>query len=269
MAVQLLLACAAGVVAAAVSTTPLGLPPIATSFIAKQWNNCSEFVGCPSKATFTQLIAQDGTGFKARTGPTSLLPAADNQVFIQRFDLGEQYLLHVDSTKSPLKVLSCSKAPVAVPSNQTRWALDYVFGLVNHAHFDAMAPCTSSRSPDCQVWRDASTSHAGCLNNKSYTVHQGLMYLMAPTAEPVAPSTPFSVSRFTNDLYYPSDMPKLCHTAGRADHMWWHTNWSSISITPGQPITRYYTPSGATSGFEMCFAPSAFGAGGKHVSNPV
>lgn len=197
-----------------------------------------DFYGCPSAVPFTQLVAQDGPGFKARRGPTSILPPDRNQVLIEQFDLSEQYLLHVDSTRNPFKVLSCSKAPLTPPANQTQWALDYAFGLIfSHARFDAMEPCPGapSGSRDCQRWRSASTSQAGCLDNKTFTAHQELQYLIAPTAESVAPSTPFSVSRFTNDLHYPPNMPKICH-GDTGDHNWWHTNWSSFSPSPGPEV---------------------------------
>jgi hypothetical protein len=142
-------------------------------------------------------------------------------VLIERFDLGEQYLLYVDTTQSLEKVLNCSKAALEVPSNQTAWAREYVFGLLHTSQFDAMEQCTSSGGVDCQRWKHDNTFSAGCLNNKSYIGHDKLMYLIEPRTEPVSPSTSFSVLHFTNDIYYPPDQPKLCRSDS-ADHTWWY-----------------------------------------------
>ena len=86
-------------------------------------------------------------------GPLSLLPQNENQVLIQRFDLGAEFLLWVDATQTPEKVINCSKGPLDVPKNQSIWAAAYVSGLLTRGGtFDKMMQCTSSELPDCPRW---------------------------------------------------------------------------------------------------------------------
>jgi hypothetical protein len=215
----------------ALSQVPTTLPHISTSFfVAKQQTNCSNFPGCPAhtgkSSVFHQTVAQDGPGFKSRKGPTSLLPDDDNQVLIQRFDLGEKYLLSVDTTSGAEKVLSCIKAPLEVPPNQTKWALEYAFGLINHCHFDRILQCTVSELPDCPQWIYDHTVEDNC-SGTIYTAHEHMRYLLKPDTEPVNTSTIFTVDSFSNEVAYPPDTPTKCGVG-----VWWNLEWPDVSVFP-------------------------------------
>ena len=226
---------AAAVLGVAVGQSPTTLPNIATSFVvAKQWNNCSNFPGCPSVGVYTQMLAQDGPGFRNRMGPSSLLPQNENQVLIQRFDLGTEFLLWVDATQTPEKVINCSKASLDVPKNQSKWASAYIDGLLLRGGvFDKMMQCTSSELPDCPRWyRDTSFS-AGCFNHTSYTGHEHVTYLLRPTTEPATSSTTFSISGFSNVITYPKDCPQVCR--GGAPKFWYQ-DWPDLSVSPSPEL---------------------------------
>ena len=219
--------------------SPTTLPNVAPSFVvAKQFNNCSNMPGCPSPghegpSVYTTLIAQDGPGFRDRMGPISLLPPHENQVLIKRFDLAQQFLLWVDATQSPERVINCSKAPVNVPVNQSEWAVAYVDGLLTRGGvFDRMAQCTSSVLPDCPVWFHDNDFGISC-GNQTFTGHERVVFLLIPTAEPATPSTNFSISGLDNVITYPKDCPQLCRGG---PPKFWHQDWPDISVTPSPKL---------------------------------
>jgi hypothetical protein len=230
-----------------ITTSRAILPHITTSFfVAKQQTNCSNLPGCPDhpgkpSAVFHQTVAQDGPGFKSRKGPTSLLPDDANEVLIQRFDLGEQYHLSVDTTSGTEKVLSCTKAPLEVPTNQTKWALEYAFGLINSCHFDRTQQCTGSKLPDCPQWVSDHTGTDSCFDGTHYTFHQHMMYLLKPATEPVDSSTVFAIDSFTNEVAFPPNMPAKCGPGGT----WWNLEWPGVSVSPAADL--FEVPGGCAS----------------------
>ena len=183
---------------------------------------------------YTETIAQDGPNLKRRQGPTSLLPKNENQLLIDRYDLGFTFLIWVDATTPTTpKVLNCSKAPVGVPPNKTKWERGYLGNLDRATFVPPYVQCTSAGQPQCQLWQYATTFSCGCAGG-SYTGHEVQNWMLAPMAIgiPVTPATVFGSScRSPDDIIYPK-MPQGCPPSNA--HKWWHGTWSDISTTvPG------------------------------------
>ena len=213
-------------------------------------SNCSwDFPFCPSTTPYTELVAQDGPGFKSREGPTSLLPKDENQLMINRFDLGYQYLLWVDATEAVLRVLNCTRAAVEVPSNKSRWERGFI-GNLDKAAF------TRTTATQGKVYEYNTTFGVGCPYGPpphSYTGHEGQAWTLATHG-----SWNYSVQSFTNDIHYPAGaMPMNC-SAGV--HKWWHEDWSDVDFGPAASLFDVPTDCGEAE------SPVALGwRGGRRV----
>jgi len=192
--------------------------------------NCSaSFPLCRAgpNATFSELRAQDSVGFKYRLGPTSLLPKEANQLLITHFGVALEYLVWVDATAAPPKVINCTKAKVHVPTNQTAWAHGFLGSLwTPGGTFNGDVPCTGVNSSSCQKWDFRSTFSESCLG-KSYEGHEEQRWLLTPTDGEAPPSSNVSVMTFTNDIYRPTGMPSACGAGGHT--AWWHDTWLTSS----------------------------------------
>ena len=209
----------------------LPLPPISLSFVTTVATNCSaNWPLCPASAgessvSFTELRAQDAAGFKYRQGPISLLPKDENQILIARYDLATQYLLWVDSTPATPKVINCTKAPIQVPTNKTRWEHAFLGSLwLPGGQFNRTVQCPDLKSSDCQRWQYPHNFSEGCLG-KSYAGHQDQSWVLAPTSKDTSDFFPM---QFSNDIYRPQGMPAACQPAGGL-HAWWHDDHSTVS----------------------------------------
>ena len=203
---------------------PGGLPPLAESWASTRENYCNAgFPKCPAlglgvkSVTYTEFYARDAEGFRERGGPISLLPAAENQVLVLRYDLAQQYLVWTDTTQHPPKVLNCTRAPIKPVPNQTLWKREFL-GQLNHHLQDAQEADVSckwnSTAATCQHWNWTGTFSDGC-EGKAYWGTEPLNWLMAPTTAKGV----FALTNVTNDILFPPGMPEECYFSGR------HSNW--------------------------------------------
>jgi hypothetical protein len=97
------------------------LPALAHSFSALKASRCgNQFPLCyVDNTTFTEFVAQDLEAKTLRSGPTSLLPAAENPITIDKFNAtggGYRYMMWADASAgpmAPLSVLNCTRCPVS------------------------------------------------------------------------------------------------------------------------------------------------------------
>lgn len=198
---------------------------LATSFSAKQWNTCtSDWPACPAAKIgkdlikFSQFYAQDAIGFRERVGPTSLLPDKENQILVNRYDLGYKYMMWVDSSKEPAKVINCTRGEVKVPANQTSWALYFAGGFVG-AVYNGTTSCVNGTESHCQVWNNMHTFPIQCeKQNKSYTGMEPDIWTLAPVDQ-----DKLFLATFTNDVFWPAGS---CLSPGNVTHKYWHLDFS-------------------------------------------
>ena len=213
---------------AAATAQAAGQPDLPISWVASIHVNCSaDFPLCPDHGTpFTQLAAQSGPGFKRRLGPTSFLPQDENQILVYRYDLGYQYLLHVDATPATPKVLNCSRAPLGVPQNKTAWERGY-FGELGNAATTGPAPCAPP-APGCELWEYDHTANMACLGT-DFTIHQTQQWQLSP----LAVGQPVFLQEYSNKLFYPPAAPAECLGG---DVKWYVGDWSGANLSPDDSL---------------------------------
>lgn len=197
---------------------------LATSFSTKQWNTCtSDWFACPAAQIgkhvieFFQYYAQDAIGFRERVGPTSLLPDKENQIVVGRYDLGYKYMMWVDSSQEPPKVINCTRGKIKVPANQTSWALDFAGGFFGGV-FNGTTSCVNGTKSDCQIWNNMHTFPIYCPMepwNKTYMGMEPEIWTLAPVDH-----DKLFLATFTNDIFWPEG---TCLPAG---HKYWHLDFS-------------------------------------------
>jgi hypothetical protein len=129
------------------------VPTLITSFSATQRDKCGGgFIGCSGdgeNVTSTTFFALDSDKMLLRRGPTSLLPAAENQIVVWDYANAQETVMWVDTSATKPRLINCTRLHSGVPSTPARVAESFS-GYIYKAHDLGN---TSGLCEGCQQWQ--------------------------------------------------------------------------------------------------------------------
>ena len=177
--------------------------------------------------TFTETYARSVDLMLERAGPTSLLPAAENQVVVFDYTGQKEYGLWVDATssRSAPRVINCTIFPFKNTVTPEQFKASLMGSLGTKGQPEGSVPCGYA-GKTCEVWGYVNTFSIGC-EGKAYEGHEPLVGTFEPRPMGVAAdaaSSSFIFRSVTNDIYMNSSLPKACAEA-EGSTRWYHTTY--------------------------------------------
>ena len=201
---------------------------IATSFSCKTAQRCDVgFPGCYPIMNTTYFVdfAIDDNNVRTINGPTSLLKKNENNVVINRYDLGFQYAMWVDVSGSSKQILNCTRLNVTA-IHMTKETLRESFLGYSYKSNNASSgrvPCSPGlRSEkdegegegvgkgDCDEWIWVSEFGCGPAGHQVLGTEPEIWRLNTSST-----STTTILSSMTNEILY----PKACQLPGTPTHI--------------------------------------------------